>query len=163
GRWGRAGRRSRCGPFRRGRGAPWRPADSPGGAARTGPGCARSACPGPYPLRAAAPSRAGRGRPASGQRRRAGPRGRPGAAPEALARLASWSGGPWRVRWHGDYHTVAFLNGRTAPLGGLDRLNTEAKSFVVRYGALFGVPGAAEVEHAATTQDDLGMRHVRFT
>lgn len=80
----------------------------------------------------------------------------------ALEQLRRWSGSEWSARFDPDLGTATFLIGRSPPLATPEHLEPAARRFLWTYRALFGLSRESELSHNGTTQDALGMRHLRF-
>jgi bacillolysin len=75
------------------------------------------------------------------------------------------TGASWRIRWHRDLATAAWLEGATPPLATTSAAAERvARAFLLRYADLFGLSGdSSELDTDQGSSDELGMIHVRFT
>lgn len=86
-----------------------------------------------------------------------------GGAPDPLSQLEADSGGRWRIRWHQDLHTPAFLEGKTDPMAATPKdAERAARAFLLKYAALYRLGGSDELKTIAAETDELGMTHARF-
>jgi bacillolysin/thermolysin len=83
---------------------------------------------------------------------------------DPLAQLEADTGTTWLVRWQPDFHTPAFLEGRTPPLANTPSDAKRAgREFLLKYAALFKLDGPDDQLYAEEAEtDELGMTHARF-
>lgn len=97
----------------------------------------------------------------------------PAAAPltprEALRRLASDTGVAWRVRYHRDRQTAAFLEPLAPPpplalsrSSSGDPRDSAARALLVRLLPLFGLARSGDLRLVEARDDLQGHRHIRF-
>jgi Zn-dependent metalloprotease len=86
-----------------------------------------------------------------------------GGTPDPLSQLEADTGARWRIRWHPDIHTPAFLEGKTDPLAATPKdAERAARAFLLKYAALYQLSGTDELKTVAAETDELGMTHARF-
>jgi Zn-dependent metalloprotease len=88
----------------------------------------------------------------------------PAGTDPALAAIERDTGHSWTIRWQEDLPTAAFLEGESPPWAtSISQAEAIGRSFILKYGGVFGLGADDELALRSAELDELGMIHVALS